>query len=258
MNAKTFGIVLLLVALGLGVGWFVTSKQAGEERVVAANTIGSFSNKLVSAESLLAEQKTVNVKLSTNIVERETEMLQFSNKWTSVSADLAKTEAEAKAAAEKAKADIEERNAKITELEGQKDDLTKKMESLNVQIGGLGDQIKETERKLAASEGDRELLKKELQRLLAEKAELERKFNDLAILREQVRKLKEELSIANRLDFIRRGLYGFNKKGAEVLNEGVRSPGPRATNAVGAQINAEIGTDGSSKVNATTNAPAGK
>ena len=258
MNAKTFGIVLLLVALGLGAGWFMTSKQAAEERLTAANTIGSFSNKLVSTESLLAEQKTVNVKLSTNIVERESELLTFSNKWTSVTADLARTEAEAKAAAEKAKADIEQRNARITELEGQKDDLTKKMDGLNVQIGSLGDLIKETERKLAASEGDRELLQKELKRLLAEKADLERKFNDLAVLREQVRKLKEELNIANRLDFIRRGLYGFDKKGAQLLNEGVRSPGPRATNAVGAQINAEVGSDGSAKVSATTNAPAGK
>ena len=256
MNAKTVGIVLLLVALGLGVGWFMTSKQAAEDRTVAANTIGSISNKLVSTESFLAEQKTVNVKLSTNIVERESELLQFSNKWTSVTADLAKTEADAKAAAEKAKADIEERNAKITELEGQKDDLTKKMDGLNTQIGSLGDLIKETERKLAASEGDRELLQKELKRLLAEKADLERKFNDLAVLRDQVRKLKEELSIANRLDFIRRGLYGFDKKGAQVLNEGIHSPGPRTTNAVGAQINAEIGNDGSTKVNATTNAPA--
>lgn len=258
MNAKTFSIVLLLVALGLGVGWFMTSKQASEDRVVAANTIGSYSNKWVSSESLLAEQRTVNAKLSTNLTERETELLTVSNKWTSVTAELAKTEAEAKAAAEKARADIEQRNAKIAELEGQKDDLTKKMDGLNTQIGGLSDLIKETERKLAASEGDRELLKKELKRLLAEKADLERKFNDLAVLKEQVRKLKEELNIANRLDFIRRGLYGFDKKGAQLLQEGIRSPGPKATNATGAQINAEIGTDGSAKVSATTNAPAAK
>ena len=35
----------------------------------------------------------------------------------------------------------------------------------------------------------------ELKRLMAEKAELERQFNDLAVLRAQVSKLKEELSI---------------------------------------------------------------
>lgn len=258
MNAKTFSIVLLLVALGLGLGWFMTSKQAAEDRVHATDTIGSYSNKWVSSESLFMEQKSVNAKLSTNLTEREVELLTVSNKWIAESAKLAKTEAEAKAAAEKAKAEIEQRNVKITELEGQKDELTKNMEGLNVKIGGLSNLIKETERKLATSEGDRELLQKELKRLLAEKAELERKFQDLAVLRDQVRKLKEELNIANRLDFIRRGLYGFDKKGAQTLNEGIRTPGGKITNAAGAQISAEIGTDGSAKVSATTNAPAGK
>ena len=258
MNAKTFGIVLLLVALGLGVGWFMTSKQASEDRVIAAGSIGSYSNKWVSSESLLTEQKSVNAKLSTNLTEREIELLAVSNKWTTVTAELAKTEADAKAAAAKAKADIEQRNAKLAELESQKDELTKTSDGLKTQIGGLNSLIDDTNRKLAASEGDRELLQKELKRLLAEKADLERKFQDLAVLREQVSKLKEQLNIANRLDFIRRGLYGFDKKGAQVLNEGIKVPAARATNAAGAQINAELGTDGSAKVSATTNAPAGK
>ena len=92
---------------------------------------------------------------------------------------------------------------------------------------------------------------------MAEKAELEKKFNDLAMLREQVKKLKEELSIRTRLDFIRRGLYGFEKKGAQLLVEGIKSPGPKTTNG-SVEIKAEIGTDGSAKVSTSTNAPAAK
>jgi len=61
----------------------------------------------------------------------------------------------------------------------------------------------DTERKLAASEGDREFLLAELKRLQAEKVDLERQFNDLALLRDQIRKLKDELSIASRLEWIR-------------------------------------------------------
>ena len=257
MNAKTFTVVLVIAALGLGTGWFVTSKKATDERVVAESRIIALSNDVVATTVKLTEQQKVNVHLETTLGQRGEELKLTSNKLTAVTGELAKTETDAKAAAEKAKAELDERNAKITELEGQKDELTKKMDGLNVQITGLAGQIRETERKLAASEGDRELLQKELKRLLAEKAELERKFQDLAALRDQVRKLKEELSIANRLDFIRRSLYGFEKKGAQALSEGVRSPGAKATNAP-VQLNAEVGTDGSAKVSVSTNAPAAK
>jgi hypothetical protein len=132
------------------------------------------------------------------------------------------------------------------------------MNDLTNKIGTLEGQIKDTERKLAASEGDREALRKELKRLVAEKAELERKFNDLAVLREQVRKLREELAIARRLDFIKRGLYGFDKKGAELLNQGVRSPGPSPgpkTNNEAYGLNVEVKTSGEATVVAPTNAP---
>ena len=46
----------------------------------------------------------------------------------------------------------------------------------------------------------------------------ERKEIIVDVLREQVKKLKDELSIARRLDWIRRGLYGATeRKGAEFV-----------------------------------------
>ncbi len=76
-----------------------------------------------------------------------------------------------------------------------------------------------------------------------EKAELERKFNDLAVLRDQVRKLRDELSIARRLEWIRRGLYG-SEKGAERLQKGLASAGPQ-TNY---DLNVEIKQSGGTKI----------
>ena len=46
---------------------------------------------------------------------------------------------------------------------------------------------------------------------------------------------------------IRRGLYGSDKKGAEVLNQGFRRPAPASTNPP-TPLEAELGSDGSSKV----------
>src|SRR6185436_10085693 len=82
-----------------------------------------------------------------------------------------------------------------------------------ISIGDLEKQIASTEKKLATAEGDKEFLYKELKRLQAEKAELERQFNDLAIMRAQVSKLKEELAISRRLEFIRLNLFGVTAKG---------------------------------------------
>jgi chromosome segregation ATPase len=150
------------------------------------------------------------------------------------------------AAAEAAKQEIARRDAQITQLTTQTNTLTHKMDDLTASIGQLGEQIALTERQLAASEGDREFLLKELKRLQVEKAELERQFNDLSVLRTQVAKLKEELSVARRLEWIRMGIYGSQqKKGAERLMAGA-PPAVRRTNNF--KLNVELKQDGGATV----------
>ena len=127
------------------------------------------------------------------------------------------------------------------------------MDDLTANIEKLGKLIVDTERKLAASEGDREFLLKELKRLQVEKAELERQFNDLSVLRAQVAKLKEELTVARRLEWLRMGIYGMSdKKGAEMLV--AKNPGTGKTNNF--SLNVELKQDGGASV--VTNAPAPK
>lgn len=247
MKANIAAVLLSLTCVGVGIGWYYSYTDAESKRISLEAKRDDLSKEIVETTAKLAEQLRVNANLETNLVQRAEDLTTFSNKWTSVSATLTKTETAARNEAGKARAEIEKRDKHITNLEGEKDSLTKKMVELNGQIGSLESLIMETERKLSNSEGDRDVLKKELRRLVAEKTELEKKFNDLMVLRDQVRKLKEELNIAKRLDFIRRGLYGFEKKGAQILNEGVKPVAPKnsATNAF--PLNVEIGVDGSSK-----------
>ena len=257
MNAKTLSLLLLtVVTLGLAGFLWKTMDEAKQERQKLTEELLNRSNEVVRTEGKVNELKSVNTHLETTLARKSDELSSYSNKWSSTTQQLAKTEQLAKDAAAAAEAEIAKRNSRINELSGEKDELSKKMEGLNVEISGLNTQIKDTETKLAASEGDRALLEKELKRLLAEKAELERKFNDLAVLKKQVQKLKDELSISRRLEFIRKGLYGFDKKGAEVLNEGVRPKTVGSNAAPGLVLNATVGTDGSAKVEVTTNAPA--
>ena len=52
--------------------------------------------------------------------------------------------------------------------------------------------------------------------LIASKADMEKKFNTIADVKEQLHKLKVEASLARQLDFMRRGIYAsFHEKGGE-------------------------------------------
>jgi septal ring factor EnvC (AmiA/AmiB activator) len=254
MKGKAPLVVLSLACLALGVLLLLRHNKALEQKEADTATILVLSNTLVGTESKLQEQQRVNSSLETNLTVRIADLLTTSNRLVGVSAQLAKTEQDAQAAAKTAQEEMAKRDARINQLEGQNDELTRKMSGLNAQMTELEKQISETERKLAASEGDREFLTKELKRLQGEKLELERQFNDLAMLREQVRKLKDELSIARRLEWIRRGLYGFDSKNADKLQTGHAN-----TNAgPNYDLNVEVRQDGGARVVPSTNAPAAK
>ena len=77
------------------------------------------------------------------------------------------------------------------------------------------------------------------------------------ILRAQVAKLKEELTVARRLDWIRRGLFaGSEEKGAAKLMQTSSSRRPTAP-ATNYNLNVEISSDGAVKVlPSSTNSPA--
>ncbi|MDX1952735.1 MAG: hypothetical protein SFY81_11180 [Verrucomicrobiota bacterium] len=253
MNSKPMVVLLIVVCLLLSGSLYYRHINAEKKVAADAATIKHLSNQVMQAKESLSEQQLVNASLETNLIVSQDEIQRISNSLVNISSNLAKTEAQAKAAAEAAAAEMAKRDARISELEGQRDDLTRRMTELNGAITGLETEITETQRKLAASEGDRAFLLKELKRLQNEKLELERQFNDLAALRDQVRKLRDELSISRRLDWIRRGLYG-SLKGAEKLQKGPTAPN---TNQGNFDLNVELKQDGSVQVNpAATNAPA--
>lgn len=257
MNAKLISVALVVVSLGLGAGLYLALDKAREDREAAATRLNTLSNQLVTTTVQLNDEKKETSSLRTNLAQKVEEAGVYSNKISFVNAELARAEAEAREAAAKSQAELEKRDRQIAGLETEKDDLTRQMNALTGRITGLEGQIKETERKLASSEGDREALRKELRRLVAEKAELENKFRDLATLREQVRKLKEDLAIARRMEFIRKSLYGFDKKGAQLLQEGVRKTPAPGTPAADSQLDVEVRSDGG-PARVKTNAPAGR
>ena len=244
---------MILASLGLGVGLMVRHNQAVEIKKLDEDKIATLNKTVEDTKTKLDEQEKLAMYLQTNLVLRTEELSGASNSVTKLSADLERTQKQMQAEKEAAKAEIERRDQQIGQLTTETNNLTIKMDDLTASIGKLGKTIAETERKLSASEGDREFLLKELKRMQVEKAELERQFNDLSALRTQVAKLKEELSIGRRLEWLRMGIYGQEKKGAERLMAGA-APAAR-TNAFG--LNVELKQDGGATVIGapTTNKP---
>jgi len=249
MKDKAAIIGVIIVALGLGVALIVVNTNAHKQQDMAQEQIGSLSNELVSVHGNLQEQQQVNLTLSSNLAATTS---SYSNKLSdtqsnlrATQAGLDKSQADAKAAADAAAAEIAQRDKKIADLENQNSELDKQAVDLHASITNLEVRIADTQNKLASSEGDREFLLKELKRLQVEKADLEKKFNDLAVLKEQVHKLRDELSIARRLDWIRRGIYeSFQEKGGERL---FHQPEQRSTNA-NPDLNVEVRQNGPSTI----------
>src|ERR1051326_8480613 len=153
---------------------------------------------------------------------------------------------------------LEEQKQVSTMLEKDLDTQKKSYVELTNKFTDVTVTLAQTEKKLAASEGSRELLEKELKRLMGEKAELERQFNDLTVLRAQVAKLKEELSIARRMEWIRQGLFASaDQKGAQKLMQGVAPVASKPPAKPGYDLNVEVSADGSVRVvPPATNSPA--
>jgi len=133
-------------------------------------------------------------------------------------------------------------------LETQNRTLDQQAMQMTNTIANLSAQITETQMKLIESETNNTFLENELNRQVAEKAELERKFNDLSQVRAQVRKLRDDLLVARRLKWMREGTDpSQQRKGAQLLM--VHTP---ATNQIIGpahyNLNVEVSSDGSVQV----------
>jgi len=259
MKATIAIIILVLLCLVSAGGLWRRHNQAEAQKRADEAQIRQLSNQVVETSGKLKAQTEVNSNLTTSLQAKTSDLEKTSAQLSETRGLLGQTEAEVKATKEQlelTKAEVLKRDSRIAELENANSTLDKQASDMKLALGDLETKIADTQRKLAASEGDREFLLKELKRLQAEKVELERRFTDLIALREQVKKLKEELAISRRLDWIRRGLYGSTpKKGGELLQSGFAQP--PTTPKPDVDLNVEIRRDGSSTVVPATNAPPG-
>jgi len=100
MNTRIGAIILAIVCLGLGIGIIATKKKANDQKELDNDTIYALSNKWVSTSDELTEQRNVNVQLSGDISNRNSQIDALTNQLTTTLTLLATTEESYKAAQE--------------------------------------------------------------------------------------------------------------------------------------------------------------
>jgi len=259
MKIKMAIVILAVVCAGLAVALIAAKTTIHAQLNDKENAILDISNQLVAATDQVNGLQQVNLVLSNNFIAGQRQIAALSNNLHGASSALAS----AKATLQGAEDQIANLNGRIGDLETQNKVLDDRAAALTNTIAALNAQIADTEQKLADSETNNVFLEKELQQQIAQRAELERKFDDLNQLRAQVKKLRDEAFVARRLQLMRNGVT--DQKGAQLLVQ-PRTAASMAAAATARQsshydLNVEVGSDGSVHVipppnNAMTNTPA--
>jgi chromosome segregation ATPase len=252
MNSKVPVVVLLVLCVGLLAALVLRHNRAVTQQRADADRIRQLSDEWKNTSARLDEQVSVNSTLTNTYAATKADLERTSNLLAETKEQLTTTEKAVQTARQVVadqQAELAKNEKRIAELENQNSTLDKQAADMKLAITGLEGRIGDTQKKLASAEGDREYLLKELARLQAEKAEMERRLNDVVALKDQIRKLKEELSVSRKLEAIRRTIYGSDpKKGAELLQQ-------RSSGAGQPDLNVEVRRDGSATIVAPTNAP---
>ena len=219
----------------------VQGKKAAEQKQADESMIAYHSNQWVQTSSDLQQQRQVGLELESQLAASKIEITNLNTTLGQAETNLQDAHAELKSTQD----EVSKRDARIAELESQIQVLEKQAASLNDSITGLNAQIDAASNKLAAAEGDKAALGKELKRLIGEKTELEREFNDLNTLKAQVKKIRTDLVIAKRLERSRLGIETTEPKGAERTTMPVL---PAPANGKYYFLNVEIGSDGATKI----------
>jgi chromosome segregation ATPase len=246
MKAQLGIVILIVVCVGLVVALVAGIKSADTQRKKDVETILDFSNQLTTANVNLDDLRQVNLALTNDLDAARQTLMTLSNQYAATSTSLSNTAAALKTAQDQ-----------IADLEAQNQALDQQVAGMTNTIANLSKQIAETQMRLVESETNNTFLENELKRQVAEKAELERKFNNLSQVRAQVRKLRDDLLVARRLQWMRAGTDpSQQQKGAQLLMARTTVTN-RIVGPAHYDLNVEVSSDGSVQVVPTApNAPA--
>jgi hypothetical protein len=244
MKTKIGVVILAAICIGLLIALLANKKAAEDQHHTDEVSLKEFSDQLVKAHGSLDELSQDNIVLSNYLATTRAAYADASNNLVATSTTLAT----ARTSLQGAEDQITNLTGRISDLQLQNQALDAQAGSLSNRIAQLDAQIADTQQKLATSETNNAFLTGELQKQLAQKAELEHRFNDLDTVRAQVQKLRDEAFAARRLLWMNNGTSPATQpKGGELLMRRTPPPDAAATTNRRPQfdLNVEVGSDGS-------------
>ncbi|HEX3626508.1 MAG TPA: hypothetical protein VH280_13920 [Verrucomicrobiae bacterium] len=237
-------VILMLACAGLVIALVVTQKNIDEQKKQKDATIAEFSNDLVTANDELTDLRQVNLQLTNDLTSSRQQLVLLSNQVLSISDSLSNSDTQLKSAQDQ-----------ISTLQAQNQALDDQASELTNTINTLKARIQAATTQLADSEKNSGFLQSEVTNQRARYATLQARFNDLKTIRDQAKKLHNELVVARRLQWIRQGSQpGNNVKGAQLL---MARSWPTNTLAPASHYNLSVEVDSSGGVHIVndTNSP---
>lgn len=273
MSAEVFhhsptmkGTGLLILAIVALIGGAVLVVFLSSARTEIKDHKKTIADQKGTIETLTQEKETLTAnttKLTQELTQAKNTITDTAERLLKANDDFTKLKSEhdtfiEKTAQELAAKDeaIKALNDDLAAAKNKHRDYDTQIDDLNSQIVTKDQEIDAIQRRLEASDADREFLLKQRDKLIAEKAELEKQFQDIAVLREKVLKLQGELMASRKLEWIRRGLYGSarQKGGSKLMSMSRRKTKEEPTTSP--DLNVEIRRDGTVKIAPTsTNTP---
>ena len=220
-------------------------QPAAESHVSGAVSLVDFSNQVAQAtrQQTEAELSQVNQALSNDLAASQLQLSSNAEQMVQMSNTLAAANtaaSDAQASLTNAEEQLANLSARVADLEAQNQALDQQALELTNSIAQLNASLEDTRTSLANDETNNAFLAEALAKQMAQKSELEHKFNDLHALQAQSKKLKTELFVARRLQLSKNDNDG--KKGGELLIQHTEL----STNAVATNydLNVEVHSDG--------------
>ena len=249
-------ILFAVLAIVVGAGTVISLSKAKveiKEQSAKIDTLQKDKTKLEESKKQLTQDlSTANSKLT----ETKGTLTKTQGALSELRDDYSMKVTEYETFVGKVAQELAAKDEKISALNGELQTAHNKNRDYDSQIKGLNSQMADKDRaiddigrRLESAEEDRDHLLQERNKLIAEKAELEKQFQDILVLRQKVQQLQVELMASKKLEWLRRGFYGSaRKKGGSRLMGMSKRNDRKTVSPTNADLNVEVRRDGTVKI----------
>ena len=221
------------------------------EATTHSNKVETLTAEVAQTRASLIQANAAIETVKATVVAAQNETRAVENRFAAERAQFEKAIADYQKA-------VKDRDGVLANITQANEQLAKQAEQLNAEITkqqsamkDLNTQIAAKEKQLQGTQGERDLLTRELKALMAKRTELERQLHDLAFLHEQIAQLKAEERTARRFAAARSGMLNDERKGAQRLIERQASqPILPVSTGTGVNLVVELRNDGTVQLTA--------